>query len=127
MFKNEKGQSMVEMALLLPLLLLLITGIFDIGRLMYTYMHLQIATQETVRQGGLGMDDSEITSFARNYVNIQDPNQLDVQISPGDTERKSGDYVTVTLEYPIEFITPFVSNVIPSPVQITTDSTIRVE
>jgi Flp pilus assembly protein TadG len=127
MIKSEKGQSMVEMALLLPILLLLVSGIFDMGRLMYTYMNLQLATQETVRQGGLGADDSEMTSFAKDYVHVQDPSQLVVTITPDDTARDSGEYVTVKLQYPMEFITPIISNFIPSPIVVTTDSTIRVE
>jgi Flp pilus assembly protein TadG len=127
MIKSEKGQSMVEMALLLPILLLLVSGIFDMGRLMYTYMNLQLATQETVRQGGLGADDSEMTSFAKDYVHVQDPSQLVVTITPDDTTRDSGEYVTVKLQYPMEFITPIISNFIPSPIVVTTDSTIRVE
>lgn len=127
MIKSEKGQSMVEMALVLPLLLLLVCGIFDMGRFMFTYMNMHLATQETVRQGGLGANDAEMISFARDNVQIQDPSQLVVTISPNDTERDSGEYVTVEFKYPLEFVTPFISKVIPSPIVVTTDSTIRVE
>lgn len=127
MIKSEKGQSMVEMALILPLLLLLICGIFDMGRLMYTYMNLHLTTQETVRQGGLGATDSEMTTFARDRAQVKDPSQLVVSITPGDTSRDSGEYVTVELKYPLEFVTPIISEVIPSPIMVTTNSTIRVE
>jgi hypothetical protein len=131
MMKNEKGQSMVEFALILPLLLLLLCGIFDMGRLMFTYMNLHLTTQETVRQGGLGASDSEMVSFARERVLVQDPNQLQVGITfediDNDTKRDSGENVTVTLEYPMEFITPILSEVIPSPIMVSTNSTIRVE
>ncbi|WP_349409452.1 TadE/TadG family type IV pilus assembly protein [Pseudalkalibacillus sp. SCS-8] len=127
MIKNEKGQSLVEMALALPVLLLLLMGIFDIGRIMYTYMHLQLATQETVRLGGLGRDDAAITEFARDYIHVGDPDLLEVSITPGDTTRRSGDYLQVTLVYPLEYVTPFISKVLPSPVRVKTESTIRVE
>lgn len=127
MSKSEKGQSLVEMALALPVLLIILMGIFDVGRIMYTYMHLEIATQETVRLGGLGRDDAAITEFARDYVHIGDPDLLEVSITPGDTTRKSGDYIHVSLQYPVEYVTPFISNVLPSPVLLKTDSTIRVE
>ncbi|WLD93939.1 TadE/TadG family type IV pilus assembly protein [Alkalihalobacillus sp. AL-G] len=127
MIKGEKGQSLVEIALVLPVLLLILMGIFDMGRIMYTYMHLQLATQETVRLGGLGEDDATITEFAHDYIHVGDPSHLQVSISPDDSTRESGDYVTVTLEYPVEYITPFISDVLPSPIVLTTDSTIRVE
>jgi Flp pilus assembly protein TadG len=127
MIKDEKGQSLVEFALLLPVLLLLIVGIFDFGRVLYSYSHLHMATQETVRLGALGKSDEEIRSFAHNYIHIGDPDDLVISISPTEGERESGDYVTVELEYPIELITPFLSSILPSPVVIETDSTIRVE
>lgn len=127
MNKNEKGQSMVEMALVLPILLLILMGIFDMGRIMYTYMHLQLATQESVRLGGLGRDDAAITTFAREYIHVGDPSDLKVNISPNDSTRDSGDYMSVTLEYPVDYITPLISKVLPSPIMVKTDSTIRVE
>ncbi len=125
--KEEKGQSLVEMALLLPVLLLLLIGIFDLGRVLYTSIHLHLATQETVRLGGLGASDAEMTSFAKDYVHIGDVSLLEVDISPLEGQRVSGEYVTVTLEYPIEFFTPFFSRVIPSSFKMNANSTIRVE
>jgi hypothetical protein len=127
MMKNENGQSLVETALLLPILLLLLVGIVDFGRVLYTFSHLHMATQETVRLGGLGKSDSEIIQFAKNYIHIGDSSNLDVTIFPSDHERDSGEYVTVTLKYPVDIITPIISNFLPSPLQITADSTIRVE
>lgn len=127
MIKDEKGQSLVEMALLLPILLLLLTGIFDFGRILYSYTHLHLATQETVRLGGLGKNDAEISEFARNYIHLGDPNLLHITISPNDTNRQSGEYMTVTLDYPVDMITPFVSTFFPTPFKLSTESTIRVE
>ncbi|MFZ5967143.1 MAG: TadE/TadG family type IV pilus assembly protein [Bacillota bacterium] len=127
MVKDEKGQSLLEFALVLPILLLLVCGIFDFGRVLYTSMNLHLITQETVRQGGFGKNDSEIISFAQNQFTLGDPALLQVDISPNDTIRKSGDYVTVTLTYPVEYATPLISLLFPSPYQVITDSTIRVE
>jgi hypothetical protein len=127
MVKKEEGQSLLEFALILPLLLLLISGMFDFGRLLYNYMHLHLASQESVRLGGLGQGDAEITAFAQNYIHIGDPLLLEVAIFPSETTRKSGDYINVTLRYPFESITPILSDIIPSPYLIETESTIRVE
>lgn len=127
MMRNESGQSLVEFALILPILVLLIMGVFDFGRMFYTYTHLHMTTQETVRLGGLGQEDAEIVEFAKNYFHAGDGNDLIIEISPQDTVRKSGEYMTVTLTYPFEYAMPFISNVLPSPYEMTTDSTIRVE
>lgn len=125
--RNEKGQSMVETALLLPILLLVLVGMFDFGKIFYEYTHLHLAAQETVRVGGLGGSDAEMVAFAKNYVHIEDPNQLQIDISPQDYTRKSGDYLTIKLEYPVNYMTPFISNFLPSSFMIHTESTIRVE
>ncbi|MFJ5714994.1 TadE/TadG family type IV pilus assembly protein [Neobacillus sp. NPDC093127] len=127
MKRDERGQSMVETALLLPIFLLILVGILDFGRLTYSYAHLHMAAQETVRLGGLGKKDTAISSFAHNYVHLGDTTKLQVDIAPKDTVRKSGDYVKVTLRYPFQFYTPFVSKLFPSKFLIETDSTIRVE
>lgn len=127
MIKNEKGQSLVEMALVLPLLLLLIVGIFDFGKLFYTYMHMHLATQETVRLGGLGKEDEEIRAFARDYVQIKDPSLLQIGITPNSSTRESGQYVTVTLSYPHKFITPGMGRLFGETIPVETESTIRVE
>lgn len=125
--KDERGQSLTEFALVAPLLLLLVFGIIDLGRFFYGYLELQIAAQETVRVGGLGRSDSEMDSFARDYLNISDPSLLTVTISPSDSVRDSGDYVTVTLQTPYQFVTPLANEIMTSIDTISANSTIRVE
>ncbi|MCT4619410.1 MAG: pilus assembly protein [Marinisporobacter sp.] len=127
MLKQEKGQSLVEFALILPILLLLICATFDFGRVMYTYMHLNLITQEAVRMGSLGETDTTITQYAQNNFHVGDVNLLDIQITPNESQRKSGDYMTITLEYPVTYVTPFLSAIFVSPHRVITDSTIRIE
>ncbi|HBY06318.1 MAG TPA: hypothetical protein DEH22_00445 [Chloroflexi bacterium] len=49
--KPEKAQSMVEFALILPLLLLLILGIVEFGRLLFFYSSVTSASREAARYG----------------------------------------------------------------------------
>jgi hypothetical protein len=125
--KDQRGQSLTEFALLLPLLLLLICGIIDFGRIAFTYMHLNITAQEAVRLGGLGQGDLQITEFAKNYIVVGEPETLEVTIIPSEAERNPGEYVTVTLGLPFHSITPFISEILPESLKIITNSTIRVE
>lgn len=127
MIKNERGQSLTEFALILPIFLLLVCAIFDFGRILYTYMHLNLITQEATRLGGLGEPDNSIVEFAQNHFHIGDANLLEIHISPDESNRKSGDYITVTLEYPLTYTTPFIAMLFPSPYRVHTDSTIRIE
>ncbi len=126
MIKEQKGQSLVEFALLLPLLLLLICGIVDMGRLLFAFVSLNMTAQEAVRLGGLGKDDEEIISYARNHVRVGDASEMEVDISPGQSTRKSGGNITVTLTYSLPLVTPLMTQIIPDPV-LSANSTIRVE
>jgi Flp pilus assembly protein TadG len=133
MIKSERGQSLTEFAIILPIFLLLVCGIFDFGRLMYAYMNMNNAAQETVRLGGLGKKDADMVAFAKNYVHLGDPSKLIVTIcvntgpcTPNDTTRKSGDYISVTLKYPVTYLTPIISKLLPAPT-VKAASTIRVE
>jgi Flp pilus assembly protein TadG len=127
MKKDERGQSMVETALLLPIFLLILVGIIDFGKVTYSYAHLHMAAQETVRIAGFGDSDAAIKTFAQDYVHLGDKSKLQVEITPGEAARKSGEYVTVKLSYPYRFITPIISKLFPSSFMIESDSTIRIE
>ncbi|UCZ53145.1 pilus assembly protein [Bacillus shivajii] len=127
MLRNEKGQSLVEMALIVPILLILIVGIFDIGRMLYSYSTLHFTAQETVRLGGFGRADADIIQFAKNNYHAGNSSQLTVSVSPSQELRRSGDYVTVTLQYPVEPFTPFVNILFSEPIHLKAESTIRVE
>ncbi|KIL37549.1 hypothetical protein SD71_02720 [Cohnella kolymensis] len=128
MIKEQKGQSLVEFALLVPLLLLLICGIFDLGRLLFAYSSLNMTTQEAVRLGGLGRSDAEIMAYAKNHVRVGDSSGLNVTITPWEWEptRKPGQDVTVTIAYSLPLITPVMKQIIPAPV-LSANSTIRME
>ncbi len=76
---SDEGQSLVEFALILPLFLLFIFGIIDLGRGIYAYNTIQNAAREGTRVAivdqnddvvleevqehavGLGLDDSNVS------------------------------------------------------------------
>lgn len=47
--KNMSGQSLIEFTLLLPLLFLMVMGLFDIGRAVFYYATLNTAVREGTR------------------------------------------------------------------------------
>ncbi len=50
------GQGMVEFAIVFPLLLLLLFGIFEFGRIMFVYSSAVTATREAARYGAAILD-----------------------------------------------------------------------
>ncbi len=125
--KKKKGQALVEIALALPILLLFFCGIVDFGRILHAGATLNMVSQESVRLAGLGKSDSEVTEFAKDKAYFKDKTEIDVSITPGDTLRKSGDYVTVDITYNVKYITPLANLFLNSSYVVHSKSTIRVE
>jgi Flp pilus assembly protein TadG len=48
---DNRGQALIEFAVTLPILLLLILGLFDLGRAVYTYNTLSNISREGARMG----------------------------------------------------------------------------
>lgn len=123
--KSEKGQSIVEFALILPLLVLMLFGIIDFARIFHVYLTMDHAGREAGRAASIGKNDTYITQKAiDNGVSIN-LKATDVDISPKVT-RKSGDNVTITITYSIDFLTPVIGNVV-GPITLEDKTVMRVE
>ncbi|MGC9399005.1 MAG: TadE family protein [Anaerolineae bacterium] len=57
--KREKGQSIVEFSLMLPILLVMFIGMVEVGSLFYDYLILAVANREGVRFSSRGRFDYE--------------------------------------------------------------------
>jgi Flp pilus assembly protein TadG len=62
---KERGQSLVEMAIALVILLLLVGGIVDLGRAFFTFMALRDAVQEGALYGSV---NPTLTTEIKNHV-----------------------------------------------------------
>jgi Flp pilus assembly protein TadG len=121
--KSQKGQSLVEFALVLPLLIFLLLGIIDFGRTFYVYSVMVNAGRETARAASIGIvntDDSikqyAVDSFNKNNVlNIDPLTKSDVQ-PPNDSEFNSATFfagtdVGIQISYNETFLTPLISDI----------------
>lgn len=77
MKKREKGQSAVEFALVLPILLLIVCGILDFGWLFYNQLSVENACREGARVGCVNSQDAQLTDIVTNKVNAILPDSLD--------------------------------------------------
>ena len=74
---SDHGQSMVEMSLLLPVMLLIALFVIDFGRGIYYYSAVYNATREGARYGIINPDDyTGIDNAARRLTIGLDPSQL---------------------------------------------------
>lgn len=116
-FANDRGQALVETALVLPLLLLLIVGLFDVGRAVWLSNTLATAVREGSRYGvvhgalsgsptGPGSatytppdTDTAITAHVRNYTPGV-PSSLTVKSTWPDGNANRGSRIVVSASFP---------------------------
>lgn len=124
---NQKGQSMVELAIILPILLLIIMGIFEFGRVMNAYLTINHAAREGARAASLGSYDTQIIEKIDTASYPLDILKLTKTISPSKISRTRGAYAAVTVAYDFDIIIPIIQNLVPSPLHIETQVVMRIE
>ena len=123
--KSEKGQSLVEFALVLPVLILLLFGIIDFSRILHASLTMDHAGREAARAASIGKTDTEVNATAVNNASSISLPADKVVISPTGT-KDSGSNVTITITYPVNFLTPVVGDLI-RPLTFTNTTVMRVE
>lgn len=127
--KDNKGQALVELALILPVLLLLIFGIIEFGRVFGTYLMVTHGAREGARAAAVGVVDMEVITLIENRTAGLHLNKdkLIVNITPGVLNRSRGDGVTVQVEYPVEINAPFISIFTGNLYTVSSQVTMRIE
>lgn len=109
--RSERGAALLEMALTLPLLLLVCVGILEFGRAYQTWQVLTNAAREGARIAVLpGITDSAVQSRVQTYLSAgQIPNAASATVNIDRTQTVSIGTGTasasqVTVTYPFNFI-----------------------
>jgi Flp pilus assembly protein TadG len=111
--QSKKGQSLVEAAIILPILILLVMGIIDFGLLFNNYIQISNASREGARKAALGGTDAEIVQTIQNMTTTLDLSKLNIVITPGESYRNHGVEVKVSASYENELITPMIGAFFP--------------
>ncbi|ATW26025.1 TadE/TadG family type IV pilus assembly protein [Candidatus Formimonas warabiya] len=127
LIKSCKGQAMVELALILPVLLLLIFGIVEFSRVFSTQLLITSSAREAAREAAVGASDATIVLSAENSASILDSSKMTVTISPDESTRIRGDSVTVRIAYPVKIYAPIISSLIGDPYTVSSEIAMRVE
>ena len=103
--KNEQGQTMVEFAFVLPILLVMLFGIMQFGVIFNNYVALTDAARAASRKGAVSRNasdpkgDCEATGYAAG-TNLKNP-RTDFVLTC-DSSWDIGSDVTVTATYPYD-------------------------
>ncbi|MFQ5945131.1 MAG: TadE family protein [Anaerolineae bacterium] len=135
---SDKGQSTLEAALTFPVLIIVLLGIFDLGRAILAYSTISNAAREGARYGiihptwrdsdGVRPYDeyNTIEGHAAFHMTTVDPSRVEIQVcfppsnydmaiydfdacSNQNTDPKRGDPVAVTVRYNFLAATPVIS------------------
>lgn len=98
---EERGQGMVEMALVLMFMLPLTFGMIDAGRAIYTASVVRAAAQEGARAGII--DQSDIMEAIESKMIGLDLENASVAVDTGNE-----DIIEIDITYEFTFVTPMV-------------------
>lgn len=105
-FRSDEGASIVELAIVVPILVLMLTGIADVGRMLWIKGALEEAAQEGATYGVLnptGDIEGRVRTSSSNPVDLSDPTEATVSITC------VSDTLTVEVGHEVELMTPFMS------------------
>lgn len=100
---RQRGQTLVEFTMVLPLLALLLFGIIQFGIVFHHYVTLTDSVRAGARQGAVSRDLSNpqavVLDRVRRSAADLDPGQLGISVSSTWVQ---GDDVTVSATYPYD-------------------------
>lgn len=125
--KNQKGQALIEFAIIMPILLMFVMGILQFGMMLNSYLTIENASREGARAGIIGSSDIEIRDLIIVTSPSLNPENLTVTITPDEASRKSGDTLTVNVTYSYKLIVPIISSFFNDGVVLRGQTSMRIE
>ena len=111
---DPRGQSLVELALTLPILVMLLLGLLDFGRAYYALVILNDAAAEGAAYAATSQEGADIVLRVRGAeaTSLVPMELVAVEVSGGPYSVGVG--VTVTTMYQMPIYTPFVNALVGS-------------
>jgi Flp pilus assembly protein TadG len=116
--RSERGQSLVELAMSLTVILLLLAGAVDFSIAYFSFAAMQDAAQEGALYGSINPSDtngivSRVRSASSNPVNLADESLVNVTVTLSGAACEGNEIrVNVIYDYPISM--PFIGSIIGS-------------
>jgi hypothetical protein len=127
--QSARGQGLVEFAILLPVLMLVVLGGIDFGRVMFSWIQITNASREAAAYAAFNPNDTGgITLRANQETNVQDQRgegALTVTVTCARADNGTsvpcnsafvsglGSTITVTVQEPFTFFTPMINGLFP--------------
>lgn len=137
---SELGQSIVELALILPVLALLLLGIMEGGRIFSSYVELQHVAREGARYASMnctsiavrddqvpGWATSTLVPWLSSRMSTLDPENITVAFLRNTNAAGTETWVELDVSYQLVIETPLVSDITGNPFRISSKMVMRSE
>jgi hypothetical protein len=123
---NKKGQSLVETALILPVIILLLMGMFEFTRIFGSYLLITYTGRESARLASVGRTDEQIIQSIHAKSGLLDLANLQIVIDPSGV-RRTGEDVRINIKYKVVIYAPIIQSIVPNPFYVESNTYMRVE
>ncbi len=108
--RGEKGQTLVEFALVLPILLLLVIGMLEFARVLNAWLIVSNGAREGARYATVGVSEAEVIARVKEACPTLDSDSLVVEVT--GAQGPIGSPVAVRVESAIELV-PLIGALFP--------------
>jgi Flp pilus assembly protein TadG len=119
--RSQRGQSLVEFALILPIFILVLAGLFDLGRAVFAYNTISNASRESVRVAIVNQTATDVQNEALKQGVSLGLSAADVTTTYADPDGSGtlclapyslGCVATISVQYTYTAATPVISQII---------------
>jgi len=122
--RAERGSAAVEFALLLPILLLVLLALVQVGALARDQLVLTQASRAGAREAAVDGSADAVTEAVRAAAAGLDAGRVSVDVARSGTR---GDPVTVSVTYEVPLATPLTGWLLPETITLRSSATMRQE
>lgn len=112
--RDSRGQSMIEFALTLPIIIILFVVVVVFSFMLYAHVTMSHSAREGTRYivGSPQASDVEVETYVKSKLGILDKTRAVIVISPEPADRDPGENVTVQISYPFQVVNVYVPYII---------------
>ncbi len=117
---NERGQSLVEFAISLTVIMLLLAGAVEFGIALFQFVQLRDAAQEGALYGSIHPGETanitaRIQSSSQSPIDLQNDPDVNIAINyPNGAPHCEGKGIEVVVSYPHQISMPFIGPIVGS-------------
>ena len=123
----DDGQATVEAALTLPIVLIALLLIVQVGVVVRDALALAQAAREGARAAAVSADVADAHAAIERAAGPLDAHRIETTLSPPEGERRRGDAVTVELAYLERLSIPIVSRIVSLDLPLRASATTQLE